>query len=109
MSLEDKITELTAELKKNTAALVASGVKPVGRPPGGGKPAAAAPTATADQVKASAVALKDKHGAPRAKAVIFESSAEADLKGLLAKPEKWDAFVAAAETALAEDDPAGDL
>lgn len=107
MSLEAKIESLIEALNANTAAL--KGAKPGSTGTGdtaskggkGGKsaPAEEKPKHNAEQVKAAAVKVKDKLGTSAAKDLIKEVGKADELMKI--KPENYDAFVAAAEKALA--------
>lgn len=113
MSIEEKMADLTAALKENTAAIKAGGggAAPAaarGRPVGSGKDkdkAAATSKHKADAVKAALLSVKDKLGSPAAKTIISDSGAE-DLADLLTKKGLWDDVMEAVETAL--EDGSGD-
>lgn len=118
MALEEKIGELIAAVKENTAALKGGGSSTAGKAAaadgkkGPGRPAGStASKFKADDVKAALVGLKEKLGAPAAKQIISDSGAD-DLADLLTKKALWDDVMAAVETALSDsgdgDDGDGD-
>jgi hypothetical protein len=114
MALEDDIKSLTAAINKNTEALLkgatpgsagsaapaASGKSTASKPP----KEAAVTKHTAAQVQEAARAVKDKHGAEAAVALIQEHGG-GNLKALLADDKKpnWDAFVEACNAKLLEE------
>ena len=106
--LENKIDELIAALRENTAARLAEvggaatgGAKAGAKP--GAKPGAKAdkPKYTAEKVKTKVLEVKEKHGMERAKEIIAETGSD-DLADLLKNPDRYNAAYELAEAAANE-------
>jgi hypothetical protein len=104
MSLEKAVADLTVALQENTAALKAAG----GKPAAGTKPAAApaAKKVSEEEMKGALSALKAKHGADAAKAVIKSAGGVEKLAEIT--EDKYAAVYDAAKKATEADKPAAE-
>lgn len=108
MSLEDAIAKLTAALEANTAAHTGAGSKPAasaGTTTKAASTKAASYTAqhTHEEMAAALGEVKEKYGAPAAKAIIKEVGGK-DKMAEITDPKTIDATYDAAKAKLSEED-----
>lgn len=121
MAIEELISNLTAALEANTAAILGAGAnvgagaapaaEPEKKPSSGGRKKAADKATskyTADQVRDTLIKVKSEVGEDEAKRIISEVGGYEKLAQLVADPSKFDAVMEAAEAALSGEDEGGD-